>query len=465
MSSYFLGGDCSKGYCDFVLIDKKKKLVMPAFQLDDTFDGHQVLIGLLRTFCKENPNASLYCGFESTGGLENNWLAQLVRLSQFLPLYAARLNPNGVNKYQAAALERTGTDAISAFYIACYLSAFPEKVTYNEDNPFESLRKQFTYIQLLKKQKTQLLNHLSILVYTSFPFLVQYCKSGVPDYVLTLLKAYPSPSKLARVRKATLEKIPYISSSKAESILTDAKNSVSSMDDEVSAMIIQSTVEQIIQLAELIRTQKAFMEEKCNLPEVDLLTTIPGVGRYSAIVLMLNIVSAERFETVKRLGSYFGINPEIKESGDGKKGVRMSKAGRKAPREILFMVAKSAVIHNPLIKDYYQKQRQKGMVWKAAIGVCMHKILRIVYGMLKNNTAFDPEIDLQNREKDIKQEKKRKPSKREQKRRFQKRDSAAPISGKQRAKRNKSKLTQKPESPALKSNAKRNRKKLSQSLE
>ena len=35
----------------------------------------------------------------------------------------------------------------------------------------------------------------------------------------------------------------------------------------------------------------------------------------------------------------------------------------------------------------------------SAIGVCMHKLLRIVYGVLKNQTAFDPEIDRRNREK------------------------------------------------------------------
>ncbi|MCF8049789.1 MAG: hypothetical protein K9L59_01025, partial [Desulfobacterales bacterium] len=34
-----------------------------------------------------------------------------------------------------------------------------------------------------------------------------------------------------------------------------------------------------------------------------------------------------------------------------------------------------------------------------AIGVCMHKILRVVYGMLKNRTPFDPQIDKTNRQR------------------------------------------------------------------
>ena len=37
----------------------------------------------------------------------------------------------------------------------------------------------------------------------------------------------------------------------------------------------------------------------------------------------------------------------------------------------------------------------------AALGAVMYKILRIVYGMLKNNKSFDPEIDRLNREKHL----------------------------------------------------------------
>ena len=448
MSSYFLGGDCSKGYCDFVIVNKRRTVVVPSFQLDDTFEGHQVLIQVLSDFCKTNLKATLYCGFESTGGLENNWLNQLVRLAQLLPIQAARINPNGVNKYQAASLVQNGTDAISAFYIASYMIAFPKKILYNVDDPYVSLRKQFTYIQLLKKQKNQLLNQLSILVYASFPFLVRYCKNGVPKYILTVLQKYPSPSKLARAQTKTLAKVPFITLNKAENILSVAKTSVSSLDDDISAMVIKSTVDQIIQLEKTIDLQKDFMAKNCNLPEIDLLTTIPGVGRYSAIGLMLNIVSIERFSSAKKLAAYFGLNPVYKESGDGKKGIRMSKKGRKAPRNILFMTTCSAIVHSPLIKEIYEDHCQRGKAKKSAIGVCMHKILRIVYGMLKNKTTFDAEIDLKNRVKEpVIQDAKDafqviKKLKVESKRRFQKRDAAAPISGRQNAKRKKKKLSQ-----------------------
>ena len=68
----------------------------------------------------------------------------------------------------------------------------------------------------------------------------------------------------------------------------------------------------------------------------------------------------------------------------------------------------------------------------AAIGLCMHKILRIIYGMLKHNSAFDPEIDLRNRQKSVQRRKSRKDNKI---RRYQDYDPKAPISSRHKTKR------------------------------
>ncbi len=66
---YFLGIDASKGYADFVLIDAQERIVEPAFQLDDTFEGHARLHAMLRRFCASHPEAVIHAAAESTGGL------------------------------------------------------------------------------------------------------------------------------------------------------------------------------------------------------------------------------------------------------------------------------------------------------------------------------------------------------------------------------------------------------------
>jgi hypothetical protein len=57
------------------------------------------------------------------------------------------------------------------------------------------------------------------------------------------------------------------------------------------------------------------------------------------------------------------------------------------------MIALSAIQHNPLIRQLYEKHRGQGTHKMAVLGICMHKILRIVYDMLKHNKSFDPRIE------------------------------------------------------------------------
>ncbi len=181
------------------------------------------------------------------------------------------------------------------------------------------------------------------------------------------------------------------------------------------------------------------MAAECTIPEIELLKTFPGIADYSAIGLMLEIQTVERFSTAKKLSSFFGIHPVFKTSGDGAAGFRMSKKGRKEPRAILFMVAISAINSNSLIRDIYQDHVAKGMGKMVAIGLCMHKILRIIYGMLKSNTPFNPAIDLGNRER---VQAKSPQEKKDRNRRFQKFDKNAPISRRQKKKREEQRLSQ-----------------------
>lgn len=434
MDEYFMGIDVSKGYADFIVIDRRKTIIENVFQLDDTFEGHNQLFNILQDFFIKHPDSIIYAAVESTGGLENNWLRMLVQLNGLLNIKAARINPVGPNALHKASLERNGSDAISARKIADYLIAYPEKVIYNVEDPYVALRKQYHLIEMLKKQKTQLLNQLGILLYTSMPFLVSYCQNGVPRWLLELITKYPSASKLARAQETTLVRIHYVTNSRARQLIKLAKQNVGSATDQTMAFVIKSATEQILHLKKSIDRLKENLEKSCDLPEVALLETMPGMGRYSAIGLLMNIVSIERFPTAKHLASYFGLHPVYKQSGDGFGEYKMSKKGRAVPRQILFMVARAAITYNPLIKEIYIDQLKAGKTKMSAIGVCMHKILRIVFGMLKHNQPFDPAIDQRNKNKT------RWPSNEaklytDKKRRYQSLSIQAPISRRQVKKR------------------------------
>ena len=439
MNDYFLGIDASKGYSDFVMLDGKKQPVIENFQLDDTFEGHARLYERLYCFHQDYPQATIYVAVESTGGYENNWFQALLKFQGSLPTKTAHLNPLGVNYNHKADLKRNVTDKISAQNVAEYMIAHPEKVSYQHQDSLASLRKQWGFITMLIKQSTQLLNQLESLVYNANPEILMYCKDGTPQWVLKLLTRYPTALRLSKAKAKSVARIPYVSKERAQRLVATAKKSVASADDEVTEQLIVATVKQIIDLNNTIKAQTKILTDKCAVPEVELLKTFIGISDYSAVGLMLDIQSVQRFLSSKKIASFFGIHPAYKKSGDGSWKYRMSKKGRKEPRRILFMVAMSAIKSNPLIRSIYQQAVERGMIKKAAVGLCMHKILRIIYGMLKHNKPFDPEIDRKNRQK---KPLRQRTVRQDKDRRYQDFDSKAPISRRQKMKREERKQSQ-----------------------
>ena len=381
----------------------------------------------------KHDEATLFAGMESTGGYENNWYHSLIQFQGSLNIQTARLNPLGVMHNSKAQLKKNTTDKISAQNIAEYLVAHPEKVNYQQEDGLAGLRKQWGFIRLLTKQCTQLLNQLNSLLYLTYPELLGYCQDGVPNWVLKLLIKYPSAANLKKAHAKTVAKIPYISMEKAQELIAKAKQSVASATDLTNQQLVVATVQQVLHLKKTIAGQTDLMLQECSLPAIELLKTFPGISDASAIGLLIEIQTVKRFANAKKLASFFGVHPVYKTSGDGTGGYKMSKQGRSEPRRILYMVALSAIRCNPLIREIYEKYKRQGKHSRAAMGICMHKVLRILYGMLKHNQPFNPHVDLANRLRSVPMQNDSAIDKTS--RRLQDYDQAAPVSRRQRKKR------------------------------
>lgn len=401
MFNYYLGIDVSKGYSDFCLLDSNRCAVDKSFQLDDTYRGHTKLLSYLTDFFSNNPDSVIYVGLESTGGYEDNWYNFLMSFVDKLSIHVARLNPNRVKANSEASAKHNKTDKMSARDISEYLICHPEKICYNQEYHYPSLKRHWTFIRMLVKQKTQLLNQLESLLYSCMPEMLGFCRKGCPTWLLVLLKDYPTYAHFANVGvEELISNYPSITRKKATKLFKLLEHPIGK-SDALSGEVIKSLVSEILHQIEVIKKQKSLLEKNYDeaREEVDLLLSFKGIGVYSAVGLLLNIGSIKRFGSVKHLASYFGLHPVYKQSGDRSWRGRMSKAGRSEPRAILYMVALSSLRSNPLIRQTYANHLSKGMNPKAAVGACMHKILRIVFGMLKNNTTFDIKIDEKNQER------------------------------------------------------------------
>jgi transposase len=440
-----MGGDVSKGYSDFVILNHDKEIEESNFQLDDTPKGHKILGDRLREFFARRPHCTLYVGLESTGGYESNWYNTFLNLGESTsptsPGYninVVRLNPLGVRRHLESGLARNKTDKISALAIADYLISHEKKLIYNQPDSQMSLRKYWNYIRLLKKQKTQLMNRFEKALYNSNPELLTYCKNGVSQWLFKVVEKYPTAHLLARASEETLVQIPHVNLVRAKELISNAKISIGAEQDYAAARRIRSLVSRIANQEQLIDEEIEEMSKYCSGEELEILTSFTGIGIYSAVGLLFIIGDVNRFEASKKMSSYIGVHPVIGDSGDGKKAPRMSKRGSKEARVILFNVAKSAIVDNEMIKELYEGYLEKGKCGMSALGIMMHKIFRIIYGMLKNRQKYDPSIDEANRNKTREKEKNTDKSKQEsdKNRRYQPHDQNAPISRRQAQKRN-----------------------------
>jgi transposase len=61
-----------------------------------------------------------------------------------------------------------------------------------------------------------------------------------------------------------------------------------------------------------------------NDMNVELLESIPGIGRQTAVQLMSMIVDVTRFKDPERLCAYFGMVPRVRDSGGKEHHGRMT---------------------------------------------------------------------------------------------------------------------------------------------
>jgi hypothetical protein len=274
---------------------------------------------------------------------------------------------------------------------------------------------------------------------------MRFKKDKLPNWLLELIIKCPTAGKLAKSRPEILAKIPYLTLQRAQGLVAEAKQNIASATDRNAELLVSQIALQIKAFDQNIKSQMRLIERELICPEIEILKSFKGIDTTSAIGLLLEIETVERFPRVKGISCYFGLHPKFKQSGDKVIGVRMSKQGSKNMRKILFNIAKGAITFNPLIKAVYEKKLSQGMSKMAAIGVCMHKILRIIYGMLKNHQPFNPSIDKKNyeRSKSRQQEKQlQEIANIEKSRRLQEFDNKAPISKKQTKKRREHDLSQ-----------------------
>jgi transposase len=172
---------------------------------------------------------------------------------------------------------------------------------------------------------------------------------------------------------------------------TQEKNRLESGIDEASIRSVKSLIKSIEkQIKNIMDEVKKTVNKDEKLKEqVDLLVSIKGVGEKTAWSILACIGDISLFSNAKQVTSYAGLNPKIEQSGTTINKSSLSKMGNKRLRTALYMPSLSAIQHNPIIKDLYQRLLKKGKLKMEALCAAMRKLLVLAYGVLKSGKPFD----------------------------------------------------------------------------
>jgi transposase len=153
-----------------------------------------------------------------------------------------------------------------------------------------------------------------------------------------------------------------------------------------------------IQKEQITQLEKEIMEltKQHYSDEFNSLISIPGIGKKTAMLLILSTSGFNRFENVKQLVAFTGIAPRIFQSGKTiNKKPRISKLGMSDLRRSLFMCALQAIKCNEACKNLYERFRKNGKAAKVALMAVSHKLLRQAFALVKSGMTFDTKLSLQ----------------------------------------------------------------------
>ena len=144
---------------------------------------------------------------------------------------------------------------------------------------------------------------------------------------------------------------------------------------------------------EIVNVQRLIKDHINNNPDLKqqnkLLQTIPGIGEKTA-QLLLGEIEFRAFSSARAVAAHAGVTPRRSQSGTSLNWTRLSKIGNSRIRRALYFPAIVAVKYNQVINLFARRLRENGKRPMQVIGAAMRKLLHIAYGVIKNNSPFDP---------------------------------------------------------------------------
>jgi len=134
------------------------------------------------------------------------------------------------------------------------------------------------------------------------------------------------------------------------------------------------------QLFKLMETQE---EVKKNM---DLLTSIPGIGTQCAINFIIVTNNFKSFENAKHLACYAGVVPFKNQSGTIVKKERISKIAHQKLKKLLHMSAMASI--DKEIKAYFKRKVEEGKNKMSVLNAVRNKLVHRIMAVINRKQPF-----------------------------------------------------------------------------
>jgi transposase len=292
---------------------------------------------------------------------------------------------------------QTKTDARDAYVIADAARTMPHTLRRirGEDETLAGLGVLAGYDADLAAQSTRLTNRLRDALLNVHPALERLLGKHIHrGGVLDLLTVAPTPAALCilgidGITAAMATRSPRLAKALPAQILTalDAQTVTVPGTTEFGRVITGVAG----QLRDVLAERGALavdLEARLEAhPLGQVLTSMPGVGIRTAIILLVIVGDASAFRTAAHLAAYAGLAPVTRRSGSSIKGETRSQRGNHALKSALFLSA-FASLADPESRAYYDRKRAEGKRHNAALICLARRRVDVMFAMLRDRKPY-----------------------------------------------------------------------------
>ena len=142
----------------------------------------------------------------------------------------------------------------------------------------------------------------------------------------------------------------------------------------------------------IAEAERMFEEIVCRFKkkDVDIIASIPGVGRISACKLVAKVEDFSRFGDSRQFLSWLGMTPRNMQSGSSlHMNGGITKMGDGRLRTQFYMCAVASIKFNRVCRDMWERMRAKGKPAKVVFIAIASKLLKTAYALVTKGEMYN----------------------------------------------------------------------------